>query len=92
MYVVRSTKKYRKSYAKIMYSGKFPKEEIDFVINTLASGKKLDEKYRDHALSGELAELRECHIKPDLLLLYQIQEEVLVLWAVDIGSHSDLFK
>ena len=92
MYSLELSKHYKKSYAKIAYSGRFPKEEIDFVVNTLLSGKKLDLKYRDHALLGEYAGYRECHIKPDLLLVYKIRDDVLMLFLLDIGSHSELFK
>ncbi len=66
--------------------------EIDFAINTLASGKKLADKYHDHKLTGEYSLYRECHIRPDLLLIYQIKEEVLILVLINIGSHSSLFK
>ena len=49
----------------------------------------LDEKYRDHALVGNWQDCRECHIKPDWLLIYQLKENELIL--VRTGSHSDLF-
>lgn len=68
------------------------KAELKFVLDTLLAEKTLDVKYRDHALSGNYKNYRECHIKPDLLLIYKIEKEELVLYAVHIGSHSDLFK
>ncbi len=92
MYLVVSTKQYRKSYVRLARSGKFPKDEIDFVVNVLASGGKLDVKYRDHALTGEYEGYRECHVKPDLLLIYEIKKKEVVLLMFDIGSHSNLFK
>jgi len=52
-------------------------------------GVPLDEKYKDHMLKGEYASFRECHVKPDLLLVYKIDSNVLKL--VEIGSHSELF-
>ena len=61
------------------------------VINTLADGKPLDKKYKDHKLSGNYIGCRECHIKPDWLLIYEISEDELVLYATRTGSHSDLF-
>lgn len=91
MYSLELSKQYKKSYAKIAYSGKFPKEEIDFIVNALLSGNKLDLKYRDHALSGEYMGYRECHIKPDLLLVYKIKDDLLMLFLLNIGSHSELF-
>lgn len=61
------------------------------MIDALASGKKLDARYLDHQLSGELEDYRECHIKNDLLLVYQKHDNILILLLVDIGSHSQLF-
>ena len=61
---------------------------IDVTYNLL-SDIKLADKYKDHQLKGNMKEFRECHIKPDLLLVYMIDENVLKL--VDIGSHSELF-
>lgn len=60
------------------------------VLFYLLNDKPLPEKYRDHRLTGDLKAFRECHIKPDLLLIYQSDNEKLVL--VDLGSHSDLFR
>ena len=68
------------------------KAELKLVLDTLLAEKTLDIKYRDHALSGNYKNYRECHIKPDLLLIYKIEKAELVLYAVHIGSHSDLFK
>ena len=68
------------------------KAELKFVLDTLLAEKTLDAKYCDHALSGNYKNYREYHIKPDLLLIYKIEKTELVLYAVHIGSHSDLFK
>lgn len=72
-------------------SGKVSVSKIDLVLDTLAEGKGLSEKYRDHALSGEFLGKRECHILPDLLLVYYIEDNKLILVLVDIGNHSQLF-
>lgn len=61
------------------------------VVDCLAKGVKLDEKYRDHALVGSSQRYRECHILPDWLLIYRIEEDILILTLVDMGTHSDLF-
>ena len=68
------------------------KAELKLVLDTLLAEKTLDVKYRDHTLSGNYKNYRECHIKPDLLLIYKIEKAELVLYAVHISSHSDLFK
>ena len=91
MYQVIFASQYKKSLKKISKSGNFPINEIEKVINLLILGKVLPSKYRDHVLNGELFGYRECHIKGDLLLIYKIEKENLILILVDIGSHSQLF-
>ena len=61
------------------------------VVSILANGEKLEEAYRDHELTGDYAGTRECHIEPDWLLVYEIQQSVLVLMLYRACSHSDLF-
>ncbi len=68
------------------------KAELKLVLDTLLQGRSLPAKYKDHCLSGNYKDYRECHIKPDLLLIYKIVKSELVLYAVHIGSHSDLLK
>ena len=62
------------------------------VIDILANGETLDAKYKDHSLTGNYRETRECHIEPDWLLIYEIRGDVLVLMHYRLGSHSELFK
>ncbi|WP_103242796.1 type II toxin-antitoxin system YafQ family toxin [Acetatifactor muris] len=51
----------------------------------------LEEKHKDHQLKGKMSKYRKCHIQPDWLLVYLIEEDILVLTLVDTGTHSDLF-
>ena len=60
-------------------------------VELLASGAELLQKYKDHALKGQYLGFRECHVKPDLLLVYRKNNDILELYLLDIGSHSDLF-
>ncbi len=86
---------------KVQYSNKFKKdtkkiskkelELVQNVIECLANDEILEEKYHDHKLQGNWFGFRECHIKPDLLLIYRKNEDRLILTAVRFGSHSDLF-
>lgn len=62
---------------------------LEEVVTTLQNGEKLPEKNRDHALTGNWAGHRECHIQPDWVLIYRIIENTLVLSLVRTGSHSD---
>jgi mRNA interferase YafQ len=64
--------------------------EVGYVIKQLQLGNTLAEKYVDHLLSGNWQGYRDCHIKPDLVLIYKAEENVLRLARV--GSHSELFR
>jgi len=91
VYTIYKSRRYQKSFRKLKKSGNFRENKLNIVINTLASGKELGKKYYDHKLQGALKNYRECHIEPDLLLIYQIVEDKLMLALINIGSHSDLF-
>ena len=91
MYRISESSSYRRSFKKVKRHKDFQIERLNDVINTLASGSKLDQRYRDHALSGDLKGARECHVQNDILLIYEIVENKPTLFLVDIGSHSELF-
>jgi len=61
-------------------------------LKLLANRKPMPKQYKDHQLSGNLKDFRECHIEPDWLLIYQIFESKLILSASGTGTHSDLFS
>ncbi len=64
---------------------------LEEVVNKLAEGIVLEPKYKYHELSGDFKGLRECHITPDWLLIYQVVDNELVLYLSRTGTHSDLF-
>ena len=64
---------------------------LDEVIEKLRKRQPLDKKYKDHSLTGDYAVFRECHVLPDWLLIYRIDEEELFLFLSRSGTHSDLF-
>ena len=66
-------------------------EHLRDVVNILANEQKLDDKYRDHGLSGRYNGFRECHVEPDWLLIYRINQDALELFLFRTGTHSDLF-
>lgn len=66
--------------------------ELKKVLQNLKSGKGLPKKYQDHHLQGNWNNYRDCHISPDLILIYQIREKVPDVLLARIGSHSDLFN
>ena len=65
--------------------------KLTAILDLLARQQILPERCLDHALSGDLVDFRECHIEPDWLLLYQIQDDLLILSAIATGTHADLF-
>lgn len=90
-YGIRKTARYRKSLKKMLKRGKDIKK-ISAVVRMLAMGETLPPKYKDHALSGDLDGLRDCHIENDWVLLYfYTTAGELILTLTDTGTHSDLF-
>jgi mRNA interferase YafQ len=75
---------------RISRSSQHTVDELLKVITSLANDIPLAKKYCDHPLSGKLEGFRECHIKPDWLLIYRLEPQRLIL--VRTGSHSQLFK
>ena len=64
---------------------------LENVVDTLARGEKLTDKFRDQELVGNYSGFRECHIQPDWLLVYRIENSELILFLSRTGTHSDLF-
>jgi len=89
MYKIFRTKSFKKDYKKLT---KNEKDLVKNIIIKLANGETLEEKYKDHKLIGDYLGCRECHIKPDLLLIYRYNDNILELALVRVGSHSELFK
>ena len=87
---LKTTSQYRKD-RKLAIKRGLPMNLLDDVLQTLIEEKPLDEKHNDHALHGNYAGFRECHIKPDWLLIYAVDKGKLLLTATRTGSHSDLF-
>ena len=65
-------------------------KKISAVVRMLANGETLPPQFRDHALVGDLVGFRDCHIENDWVLIYMIQNDVLILTLADTGTHSDL--
>lgn len=89
-YEIVSSAKFKKDLKLAIKRG-YNMSLIETVVNTLASGDVLEEKYKDHALSGKFIGCRECHITPDWLLIYEIDKGELLLYLTRTGTHSDLF-
>lgn len=88
MLKIKNSVKFKKDLKRFIHQQKIL-DELDIVLKLLVQEIPLDKKYRDHPLTGNWIGRRDCHIKPDVLLIYMSDEENLFLER--IGSHSDLF-
>lgn len=82
-------KQFIKDWKKFKSNPQVNDRDLEIIIDRLAKGDVLEFKYKDHALKGQLSGLRECHIKPNILLVYAILDEELVI--LRLGTHSQLF-
>ena len=85
------------AFKKCLKTIKKRKKDIDkltIIVNTIARGEKLEEKYHDHELtdSKRFKNCRECHIEPNWLLVYKINKNDLILFLIETGTHSELFN
>ena len=89
MLILVTTKQFERDFKKALRSGK-NKEKISKVLKKLVNEERLESSYRDHPLKGNYRGRRECHLEPDLLLIYKIEADRLIVERM--GSHSDLFE
>ena len=91
-YILDATSNFKKQLKKVAKQHK-KNEKLINIVEIIASGNILEEKYKDHKLinNKKYKDCRECHIEPDWLLIYKIKNDTLVLLLLATGSHSDLF-
>jgi len=89
-YTVKPTSSFRKDLKRVNRQGRDIKL-VQEVLSKLADNVPLEESYRDHGLGGKYKGCRECHIQPDWLLVYQIDNDALYLYLMRTGSHAELF-
>lgn len=92
MYRIVYSKTFARNLRKLVKSGNFDLGRLHKVINSLATGRKLTAKLKDHKLKGDLDSHRECHVASDLLLIYEKIDDVMILHLLQLGTHSNLFK
>ena len=90
-YTVKPTTQFKKDYKLALKRG-LKISLLEDIITVLAMGESLPDKNKDHALAGNWVGHRECHIQPDWLPVYRIEDDVLVLTLTRTGTHSDLFR
>ncbi|WP_163248034.1 type II toxin-antitoxin system RelE/ParE family toxin [Campylobacter fetus] len=88
MLSITVSKLYKKQFKKL---SKAEQLGINEVVKILSNGETLDPKFKDHDLKLNFSGFRECHIKPNLLLVYQIKNEILELYLAATGSHQEVF-
>lgn len=88
-YSIFRTSSFKKAYKKLHAT---EQELVLSIVAKLANDEVLEEKYKDHLLIGNYKGCRECHLKPDLLLIYKINNDEIELVLVEVGKHSTLFK
>ena len=91
MLKIRYQTLFKKDFKRIKKRG-YDIHLLEEVIEALASGKVLNEKYLDHSLSGSWIGYHECHIASDWLLIYKISGDELILFLTRTGTHSDIFN
>lgn len=89
-YTVIPTTQFKKDY-KLALRRRLDVKLLEDVVASLAMGETLPERNKDHSLTGKWAGFRECHILPNWLLVYRIEDNVLILTLSRTGTHSDIF-
>lgn len=83
-------KSFRRDYKKLVKRG-YDLSLLEKTIDILANEGQLPSEYQAHNLSGNYSGFKECHIRPDWLLIYKIENDILTLSVSRTGTHSDLF-
>lgn len=89
MKAIFQTSQFKKDFKRIKKRGN-DLNKLKEVVSAIANSEALQERHRDHAISGNWSGSRDCHIEPDWILIYRVDGEFLFLERT--GSHSDLFR
>lgn len=91
MWNVARRTQFKKDYKRIAKSG-IQIDDFEFILTEICSKRPLPQKYNDHNLSGNWKGRRECHVKPDILLIYKVDDVNQLIILERIGSHAGLFE
>ena len=91
MLKVRYSARFKRDFKAVIKRG-YDTVVFETVVGLLREEKPLSEKYRDHDLFGNYSGYRSCHLTPDWLLIYKVEEDILTLNLTRTGTHSDLYK
>ena len=90
MYKIVSSSRFKKDL-KIAIKRGYNMELLEYIVNQLSNNKKLPPQNKDHVLIGDYGGCRECHITPDWILIYEVENDELILYLTRTGTHSDIF-
>lgn len=90
MYQIAESSRFKRDFKRVQKRGK-SLSKLRRVVAMLQQGTPLPSRYRDHKLTGNYQDRRECHIEPDWLLIYKVYEEEKYIVFERTGSHADLF-
>ena len=91
IFSINYTNQFKKDYKRYKKRG-MDIARLKSVVKDLRTGKRLNQKYKDHKLNGKYSGFHECHVRSDLLLIYFHEKVTKTLTLVRLGSHSDLFE
>ncbi len=91
MLQVKISSRFKTSFKRISKHKSFKQESFDYVLFMLSSQIELPVKFKDHNLLGKHKDSRECHIAPDILLIYRVEDDKIFLELLDIGTHASIF-
>ena len=90
MYSLKYSSRFKKDLKRFSHN-RYLLLELEKTLDTLAQGRELPKKNCNHQLKGEFKGCFECHLRPDILLIYKIEKSALILLILRLGSHADLF-
>jgi len=91
MYIIKRSSRFKKDFKKTCNRKGFNEKFFIAVIEDIRKGKALPARCKNHKLHGEFVGCMECHLHPDILLIYMLDWKNGVLYLLRIGTHSDLF-
>ncbi len=91
MYELKRSNKFKKDFKKLSKGSYFDVDVFVFIVEMIINTGILPAKYKNHKLQGEFIGCMECHIQPDVLLIYSLDKEERIINLLRIGSHSNLF-
>jgi len=91
MYQIIYSNNFRKDLKRVSRSGRFQQEKLEYLICLLNLDVPLPAQYKNHKLQGEYKDLYECHVYPDMLLIYEKDCEFKLITLMELGNHSELF-